>query len=36
MNFYEMVSQELVNCLDRGILLRKRNSCYQKISCDYF
>ncbi|XP_028962950.2 sister chromatid cohesion protein PDS5 homolog B-like isoform X2 [Malus domestica] len=26
----------VANCLDRGILLRNRNPCYQKISCDYF
>ena len=36
MNFYEMVSRDSANCLDRGISLRNRNPCSQKISCDYF
>ena len=36
MNFYEMVSRDSANCLDRGISLRNRNPCYQKISCDSF
>jgi len=31
MNFYEMVSRDSTNCLDRGISLRNRNPCYQKI-----
>jgi len=25
-----------VNCLDRGISLKNRNLCYQKIFCDSF
>ena len=36
MNFYEMVSRDSANFLDRGISLRKRNPCYQKISRDDF
>ena len=33
--FFLPVSRDLANCLDRGISLRNRNPCYQKISCDY-
>jgi hypothetical protein len=36
MNFDEMVSRDSANCLDRGISLRNRNPCSQKISCDDF
>ena len=36
MNFYEIVSCDLVSCLDHGISLRNKNPCYQRISCDYF
>ena len=36
MNFYEMVLRDSANCFDRGISLRNRNPCYQRISRDYF
>jgi hypothetical protein len=36
MNFYEKVLRDSANCFDRGISLRNRNPCYQRISWDYF